>query len=149
MRLQATDELFIRATPREIIDAITRLSLDASWWPGARAHGEYGWVEVKAPSGRGLGRVRIRAEIGAVREWEGFTWTLVDGEMVGRAEWWIEAFKDGAIVHHYTDCERGARGRWRRSPTVLRRYRWALRRGLNGLKDALESRALPAGEQRR
>ncbi len=165
MRAQATDEIYIEASPRDIIDILTRLSADASWWPGARVRGEYGWVEISAPSGRPFGRVRFRADIGAVREWEGFTWMLVDGELIGRAEWWIEAFKDGSIVHLYIDCERGPRGRWRRRPTILRRYRWAMRRGLNGLKDALASgsiaprpfveerpagkRRLPAGEERR
>lgn len=141
MRAQATDEIYIPAPPREVIEALTRISVDASWWPGARATGEYGWVEVDAPSGRPLSRVRWRADISPVRDGEGFTWMLSNGELRGRAEWWIEAFKDGAIVHYYLDCERGDRGRWRRLPTILRRHRWAVRRGLNGLKDAFAARA--------
>jgi len=141
MGLYATDEIYIEARPRSIIEALTRLADDPSWWPGARAEGAYGWVRVEVPTGRPGSRVRFKASIGEVREWEGFSWTLGDGELVGRAEWWIEAFKRGAIVHHYLDVERGPRGRWRRTPTVLRRHRWAIRRGLNGLKDALEARA--------
>ena len=141
MRAQATDEIFINVAAKDIIEAITRLSVDASWWPGARTSGAYGWVAVSAPTGRPFSRVRFRADISSVREWEGFTWVLTEGELVGRAEWWIEAFKDGAIVHHYLDCTRGQRGRWRRAPAILRRHRWAIRHGLNGLKDALEARA--------
>src|SRR5688572_10314353 len=119
MRAQATDELYIEASPREIIQALTRVSGDHSWWPGARAEGAYGWVRIDAPAGRAFSRVAFRAEIGPVREWEGFAWVLTDGELVGRAEWWIEAFNDGAIVHYYLDAERGNRGRMRRMSSVL------------------------------
>jgi hypothetical protein len=147
VRAQSTDEIFIRAAPRTIIESLTRLNDEHAWWPGARTRGAYGWVEVSAPTGRIFSRVRFRASISPVREWEGFTWMLEQGELRGRAEWWIEAFKDGAMVHHYLDCERGDAGRWRRLPTILRRHRWAIRRGLNALKDRLES--LPAGQQRR
>lgn len=140
MRAQATDEIYIEASPRTIIERLTRISDGASWWPGARAGGGYGWVRVDAPTGRPFSRVRFTASIGPVREWEGFGWELTDGELIGRAEWWIEAFKDGAIVHYYLDAARGPRGRWRRMPTITRRHRWAIRRGMNALKDALEDR---------
>ena len=142
MRAQATDELFIEALPEDVIRALTRLSTDHAWWPGARAEGAYGWVRISAPTGRPLSRVTFKASIGPVREWEGFSWVLEEGELAGRAEWWIEAFGSGSIVHYYLDAERGQRGRWRRLSSVLRRHRWAIRRGVNALKDTLEGRVL-------
>lgn len=137
-RTGSTDEIFIRAPQRAIARAILDLSDDSSWWPRARVRGGYGWLEVDAPTRRG--RIRFKAIVGPVREWEGFGWTLEEGDLLGRAEFWFEAFKDGTIVHHYLDVERGARGR-RRLSARLERHRLAMRRGLNGLKDRLEAGA--------
>lgn len=140
MRAHATDELYIEAPPEAIQRALAALSDDASWWPGARTGGEYGRVRVDAPVGRRFARVRFQAGIGPMREWEGFTWFLDRGELHGRAEWWLESFKAGTIVHYYLDVERGDAGRRRRMSSAVRRHRWAVRRGLNGLKDRLEAR---------
>lgn len=140
MRANATDEIYIAAPRQTVARRLLDLSTDASWWPGARCTGEYGRVIVNAPTGRLNTRVRFEAGIGPVREWDGFTWFLEKGELAGRAEWWLEEFKDGTIVHHYLDADRGDTGRWRRLPTVVRRYRWAVRGALNALKDDLELR---------
>lgn len=144
MRWRTTDEIFIRAPQKTIARRLLDLSDGASWWPGARASGPYGYVVVRAPTGRPLSRVGFGAIISPVREWEGFTWTLNAGELLGRAEWWLEAFGDGTIVHYYLDVERGPRARWRRTSSCVRRHRWAMRRGLNALKDALERTPLAA-----
>jgi hypothetical protein len=141
VRANATDELFIETSPEAVQRALLGLSEDSSWWPGARSGGGYGWVTLDVPVGRARGRVKLKASIPNSREWEGFTWTLEEGELVGRAEWWLEAFKDGTIVHYYLDAERGLRARRRRLSTVVRRHRWAIRRGLNALKDLLEARS--------
>jgi hypothetical protein len=140
VRANATDELFIHASPEAVQRKLLGLSEDASWWPGARAGGGYGWVTLDVPVGLRRGRIRLKASIPNSREWEGFTWTLEEGDLVGRAEWWLEAFKDGTIVHYFLDAERAPRAR-RRLSSVLRRHRWAIRRGLNALKDLLEERA--------
>jgi hypothetical protein len=140
VRANATDELFIHASPEAVQRKLLGLSEDASWWPGARAGGGYGWVTLDVPVGLRRGRIRLKASIPNSREWEGFTWTLEEGDLLGRAEWWLEAFKDGTIVHYFLDVERAPRAR-RRSSSVLRRHRWAIRRGLNALKDLLEERA--------
>jgi hypothetical protein len=140
LRANATDELFIHATPEAVQRRLLGLSEDASWWPGARAGGGYGWVTLDVPVGLRRGRIKLKASIPNSREWEGFTWTLEEGDLVGRAEWWLEAFKDGTIVHYFLDVERGPRAR-RRLSTQLRRHRWAIRRGLNALKDLLEDRS--------
>jgi hypothetical protein len=96
-------------------------------------------VTLDVPVGLRRGRMTLKASIPSAREWEGFTWTLEEGDLVGRAEWWLEAFKDGTIVHYFLDVERGPRAR-RRLSTALRRHRWAIRRGVNALKDLLEER---------
>jgi hypothetical protein len=140
MGLNATDEIFIQAAPEMVQRALLGLSSDASWWPGARSGGGYGWVWLSVPTGRRFSRVRMKASIPSAREWEGFTWMLEEGELHGRAEWWLESFKGGTIVHHYLDVERGDRGKFRRTSSVLRRHRSAIRTGINALKRALESR---------
>jgi hypothetical protein len=140
VRANATDELFIQAAPEAVQRTLLGLSEDASWWPGARSGGGYGWVTLDMPVGYMRARAKMKASIPNSREWEGFTWTLEEGEIVGRGEWWLEVFKDGTIVHYYLDVERGPGARGRRLPTVVKRHRWAIRRGLNALKDLLETR---------
>lgn len=152
MRANSTDELYIAAPRNVIARRLLDLSTDSTWWPGAHTSGEYGRVVVRAPAGarapkrarrarRGLRRsVRFEAGIGPVREWDGFTWFLERGALSGRAEWWFEEFKEGTIVHHYLDAERGDASRTRRMASVVRRYRWAIRGCLNALKDELEAR---------
>jgi hypothetical protein len=141
--VNTTDELFIHASPERVQRALLGLSEDATWWPGARTGGGYGWVRIDAPTGRPLARMHMKASIPSSREWEGFTWMLEEGDLVGRAEWWLEPFKDGTIVHYYLDVEKGPRARGR-MPTIVRRHRWAIRRGVNALKDVLEARS-PSG----
>jgi len=140
VRANATDELFIHASPEAVQRRLLGLSEDASWWPGARAGGGYGWVTLDVPVGLHRGRMKMKASIPSSREWEGFTWTLEEGELIGRAEWWLESFKDGMIVHYFLDVERGPGARGRRLSTSVKRHRWAIRRGLNALKDVLEAR---------
>jgi hypothetical protein len=139
MRVNTTDELYVEAPPGSVYGAVVGLSERAGWWPGARAGGGYGWVTLDAPVGRARGRIRLKASIPNARDGEAITWTLEEGGLVGRGEWWFEPFKDGTIVHYYLDVER-APGSRRRTSSLIRRHRWAIRRGLNALKDVLEGR---------
>lgn len=144
MRSQTADDVFIRAEQRVIARRLLDLSSDASWWPGLRAGGTYGYVTIDAPAGLPRGRARFGAIISPVREWEGFTWTINDGHVVGRAEWWLEPYGEGTIVHYFLDVERGpARTPWSMTARV-RRHRRAIRRGLNALKDELGSTPVAA-----
>ena len=146
VRWQTTDDVFIRAPQKRIARRLLDLADDSSWWPGVRARGTYGYVEVDAPAGRPFSRARFGAIISPVREWEGFTWTINQGDLAGRAEWWLEAFGDGTIVHYYLDLARAPGRRLRRTSASVRRHRWAIRRGLNALKDDLEAAtARPTG----
>lgn len=136
MKVNTTDELFIDAPPADVYRALITMGKDVSWWPGARSSSSGKEITLSAPLGR-LARVRFTATVDGVRPDEGLTWWLTKGELRGRAEWWLEAFKDGTIVHYFLDVEPGE-GR-RRMTARVRRHRWAVRRGVNALKDGLES----------
>lgn len=138
MHANTTDEFYIGASPARVYEA---LLLPGEWWPGARVASAENRVAVGARSlGRLSSRVWFEARLDGLRPGEGLTWWLESGELQGRAEWWLEAFKDGTIAHYYLDVEPGDRGRLRRWSARVRRHRWAVRRGINALKDRLEAR---------
>ena len=140
-KINTTDEFFIDAPPARVQEELLDAARIRAWWPGARATSDDGLLTVRAPSFRRFASpVAFEARLDGVRPGEGFTWWLERGELKGRAEWWLESFKDGTIVHYYIDVERGDRGRARRMSTAVRRHRWAVRMGVNALKDLLEGR---------
>lgn len=139
MRANTTDEFYIDAPPRAVFEAL--LDPSFGWWPGARVRQQEGRLGVRARGFHRFARsVSFEARVEGLRAGEGITWWLDRGELRGRGEWWLEPFKAGTIVHHYLDVEPGDRGRLRRWSSRVRRYRWALRRGMNALKDRLEGR---------
>jgi hypothetical protein len=142
-RANTTDELYIESSPISVYRAVIGLSETADWWPGARAGGGYGWVTLDVPVTRARGRMNFKASIPDARDGEAITWTLEEGALRGRGEWWFEAFKEGTVVHYYLDVER-APGTRRRLSSAVRRHRWGIRRGLNALKDVLEGRVSSA-----
>lgn len=138
-RTSTTDELFIEAPPHRVFEALAEPARIPGWWPGVRVRVEGGRLHLRAPGFRRLGRpVSFEARVDGLRPGEGLTWWLERGELRGRAEWWLEPFKAGTIVHYYLDVERGRGGR--RMSASVRRHRWAVRRGVNALKDRLEGR---------
>ena len=140
-KVNTTDEFFIDAPPARVYEELTDAARIGEWWPGARVSNSGGRIHVRAPSFRRVARpVRFAARFEGLRPGEGLTWWLEEGELRGRAEWWLEGFKAGTIVHYYLDVERGGRGRLRRLTAAVRRHRWAVRRGVNALKDRLEYR---------
>jgi uncharacterized protein YndB with AHSA1/START domain len=141
-RSNTTDEFFIDAPPERVYALVADPRAIASWWPGARVSAADGRLVLRAPTSRRLApRVRFEARVDGLRPGEGLTWWLERGELRGRAEWWLERFKSGTIVHYFLDVERGDRAGLRRLRTCVRRHRLALRRGVNALKDRLEGRA--------
>jgi uncharacterized protein YndB with AHSA1/START domain len=140
-RINTTDEFYIAVPPQLVYHELVDAARIGAWWPGARVRSSARGIELRAPSFRRVARpVRFAARADGHRPGEGFTWWLEEGELRGRAEWWLEAFKDGTIVHYYLDVERGTGGRARRMSSSVRRHRWAVRRGVNALKDRLENR---------
>lgn len=141
LKINTTDEFFIDAPPARVQEELLDAARIRAWWPGSRATGNGERLAIKAPSFRRLASpVTFEARLEGVRPGEGFTWWLERGELKGRGEWWLEGFKDGTIVHYYLDVERGDRGGRRRLSTAVRRHRWAVRKGVNALKDLLEGR---------
>jgi hypothetical protein len=140
-RSNTVDELFVAAPRDRAFAALIDLGRDATWWPGADARRDDQRLRVDAPGFRAASsRVRFEARIDKVRPGEGFVWRIDRGEVHGRAEFWLEEFKDGTVVHYFLNADPGERGRARRWSSRVRRHRWAVRRGVNGLKDALEGR---------
>lgn len=140
-RSNTNDDTFIEAPPDVVFDALTSLGRGASWWQDAAASATAGRLAVRAPGFHRLGgRVSFEARIEQVRPGEGLVWSLDRGELHGRAEWWLEPFKAGTIVHYLLDVHPGDAGRRRRLSSRVRRHRLALRRGVNALKDRSEGR---------
>jgi hypothetical protein len=140
-RTNTTDEFFIDAPPARVLDELASAGRIRAWWPGGRADGENDRLRVRAPvPGPFAPPVTFEARLDGLRPGEGLTWWLEHGELRGRGEWWLEPFKDGTIVHYYLDVERGDRRGARRLSKAVRRHRWAVRRGINALKDLLEGR---------
>jgi hypothetical protein len=140
-RTNTTDEFFIDAPPIRVYEALTDPDRIAEWWPGVRVSRANGRMAVRAPGfRRAAATVSFETRLDGLRPGEGVTWWLDRGELHGRGEWWLEAFKAGTIVHYYLDVERGDRGHRRRMSSAIRRHRWAVRRGVNALKDRLEGR---------
>ena len=141
MATNTTDEFFIDAQPARVLDELADAEHIKEWWPGARVSRAGDRIKVRAPAFRRVSAaVAFEARPDGFRPGEGLTWWLESGELRGRGEWWLEAFKDGTIVHYYLDVERGDRGGARRMSSRVRRHRWAIRRGVNALKDQLEGR---------
>ena len=141
-KINTTDEFFIDSPPRRVYEALTDPARISAWWPGVRVASNDGRLALRAPGFRRLARhVAFEVRVDGLRPGEGVTWWLERGELRGRGEWWLEGFKAGTIIHYYLDVERGDRGRARRISSSVRRHRWAVRRGVNALKDRLEGRA--------
>ena len=134
------DAGFVRAPIELVYRRVTDIREWPSWWPGTqvrplRAVGpdERWGLEVRA--GRGL---RLRLGLTPVR-WRheaGFE-LLLDGDLSGRGEFWLEPAGSGTVVHHLLVAESPLLWPGR----VHRGYRRAVRRGLWGLKDVLHIEA--------
>lgn len=135
--IRSSDDVAIHASPREVQEAILHLHEDPTWWPGLRARGGFGWLELDAPVGAVSARTRFKVRIEDAREWEGFRWVFESGDLRGSAEFWLEPYRSSTIVHYFTDISGWAAGR----RNAVRDHRWAMRAGLNGLKDRFGSRS--------
>lgn len=154
------DAGFVRAPASLVYRRLTDVAAWPDWWPGARVErwrhgavsdrrlegfsdlrlqgddprleGDLAVLELRAGVGR---RLRLGLRVHGWRHEQGFLMD-VDGAVVGRAEWWLEAVPTGTVVHHLLD----ASPRDPRHAAVWRRgYRRAVRRGLWGLKDVMEA----------
>ena len=140
MELHVDDAGFVRAPAPLVYRRLTHVAAWPGWWRGIRVRelertdtDETFAIELVGARGRRL-RYEIRAH--GWRHEHGFL-LAIRGDVVGAAEFWLEATHGGTIVHHLlvgtTSSPRPVR--------VLTDHRLAIRRGLWGLKDAVQLEA--------
>jgi hypothetical protein len=137
MQLFADDAGFVRAPVELVYRRLTHVADWPTWWRGTLvrslppAAGDERWaLELRGARGR---RVRLAARCHGWRFNAGFSVAL-SGDLDGRAEFWLEPTHGGTVVHHVLV----ATSRAPRPSRVLADHRRAVRRGLWGLKEALE-----------
>jgi hypothetical protein len=135
--LTADDAGFVRAPIELVYRRLTHIALWPTWWRGLRLEprapvgGEESWaLELRGSVGR---RLRLRATATGWRLHAGMV-LRVAGDLDGTSEFWLESTRGGTVVHNVllatTPLPRPDR--------VLEDHRRAIRRGLWGLKDALQ-----------
>ena len=115
------DDLIV-AEPAYVAERLGDDSLWRSWWPG---------LTLTPYERRGA---------------EGVRW-IVAGELTGTAEWWLEAVRDGVVVHWYLRAEPPRPLRPRALAKLRESYVAAYRRNLWRFKDEVEA-GRAAGEHR-
>lgn len=134
--LHVDDAGFVRAPAGLVYRRLTDIGRWPTWWPGVRTTamadgaGRETWAVDLSVGWRGL---RVAVQPHTWRHDTGFTMT-VTGDLDGRAEFWLEPAAGGTVVHHLLSAEAAGRAR-----TALHLYRACLRRGLWGLKDAVQT----------
>lgn len=99
-----------------------------------------GWKPVRVKKTR---QSRIQSER---RGLEGVRWT-VTGAAIGTAEWWLEAVRDGVVVHWYLRVDPAKPVRGRALARLKERYVASYREHLWRFKDEAEA-GRAAGERR-
>jgi hypothetical protein len=136
MKLHADDAGLVRAPAALVHRRLADIGSWPTWWPGTRIRGNPAtdgsvWlVELHAGPGR---RLRYGLRPHTIRPGRGFH-LEVRGDAVGDAEFWLETTRHGTVVHHLLDVDTGLA----RPARLLADHRRAVRRGLWGLKDALQ-----------
>lgn len=143
MDLYVDDDGFVRAPRSLVYRRLTDIGAWPDWWRGVRVRsmpprqGDETWgLEL---AGRRTRRLRVAARAHGWRHNEGFALALA-GDLEAHAEFWLEEVGGGTVVHHVLT----GRTPLRRPLQVHADYRRALRRGLWGLKDALQLEARSA-----
>lgn len=137
MDLHLDDDTFVRAPAARVYRAVADVAGWPRWWRGCEvlalgpATPDRWAVRLGPPWRRGV-RLAVRAhghrpDVGVHLE--------LDGDLVGRAEFWLEPVGGGVVVHHLLV----ARAPGARPVRTLRRYRTAVRHGLWGLKDRIQT----------
>jgi uncharacterized protein YndB with AHSA1/START domain len=126
MRLRGHERAFVAAPPDTVYAALADTPSYARWWPGTS--GRDG--RVRLPLARGGDDATPSGHRPGIGLW--LELPTYDGSL----EWYLEPFEDGTIVNAFLDVVLSGRRLDRR----LLRYRTSVRRGLFGLKSALEDR---------
>lgn len=141
--LYADDLAFVRAPEALLYRRLTHVAAWPAWWPrlsvdpGPAASDGERWV-VGLRTGI-FDQLRLVLRPHGWRHDLGFTLGLA-GDLVGRAEFWLEPTHGGTVVHHLLV----ARTPLPRPDRVLAAYRRAVRAGSWGLKDTVQLEARTA-----
>lgn len=138
--LHVDDAGFVRAPAPLVYRRLTNVGAWPRWWRGVRVEARPSEPEaqiwaIELPGGA-LRRLRVLLRVHGWRHDAGFSLQL-DGDVQGRAEFWLEPSGGGTVVHHLAVLTTPLPHPQR----VLADYRRGLRRGLWGLKDALQVEA--------
>lgn len=135
--LHVDDDGFVRAPAGLVYRRLTDIGRWPTWWQGVRTTpmddgtGREVWaLEFARDRFRGL---RVAAWPHTYRHEAGFKLSLT-GDLVGDAEFWLEPTHGGTVVHHLVVAEPTNRPR-----STLATYRAVARRGLWGIKDAVQT----------
>jgi hypothetical protein len=125
VRARSHDQGFVAAEPADVYEAIADPDSYGRWWQNTATDGP-------RPARLLLGRSRVSAAATRHRPGVG-VFVELGPPLDGTLEWYLAPFEDGTIVNALLDVELPGRGARR-----LRRVRAQIRRGLVGLKAALE-----------
>lgn len=137
MQLHLDDDIFVRAPTSVAYRRVTNMRDWAQWWRGCTVtplddvRGAEQW-QIEFRHGR-FGGLRMAGAPHRYQHDRSFRIDLA-GDVDGFAEFWLEAVPGGTVVHHVLVAETSRRPR-----RTLRVYRTAVRRGLWGLKDDLQT----------
>ncbi|HEX9889282.1 MAG TPA: SRPBCC family protein [Nitriliruptorales bacterium] len=136
--LHVDDDAFVRAPVRLVYPHLTHLAAYPRWWPGVAmqpvGRGGAELFRLTMRAGRLSRPLRLIVHPNGWRHDAGFHMSI-EGDLDGRAEWWLEEGWGGTVVHHLASFEAiGASPR-----RALTAYRRALRQGLWACKDVLQS----------
>lgn len=122
-QVDVMDESFVVADPDELAELLHDPALWRRWWPD---------LELQVAHDRGRDGLRF----------------VVTGALVGTAEFWLEPWGDGVVVHYFLRADVTSRGSAvqvrelspRAAAREVRRRGQQTRRGIWALKDRLEQR---------
>ena len=135
MRIQVSDEGFIRARRRDVHPYLVDIGGYGAWWPGARSRpAPAGGVVILDPPRRLARPQRLRLAITEDRPGLGVAFR-VTGLLDGEGEWYYLDEGSGVRVNYLLGADTAGRG-WRRR---VADHRACVRAGLHALKDLLES----------
>jgi uncharacterized protein YndB with AHSA1/START domain len=140
MDVSIDDAGFVRAPVDLVYRRLTAIDRWPQWWqqtdvrvlPPSDGSQRWGVGLMTGPAFR----LRYGLTVDRWRHEAGFSFRM-DGDVSGRGEFWLEPVASGTVVHHLVVATTPLR----RTRRVVGGYRRSVRRGLWGLKDALQLEA--------
>lgn len=147
MRVEAWDQVFIRARRADVHPLLRDPGHHGRWWPGvSSAIGPGGTTRLALHPPTFAARVAGRSQridVTVVKDRADLGLDLAyRGTLTGTAEWYYLDEAAGIVVHYVVHADVADRG-WRRA---LAEHRACIRAGMEELKDRLEGARIPGSE---